>query len=62
MRFFPIAGPISLLFFQNAACGRSIGGEHLGRFGFICVPSTLRGHGVERAFHLLLDALNGPAA
>ena len=28
---------------------RSIGGERLGRFGFICVPSASRGDGVERA-------------
>jgi bifunctional non-homologous end joining protein LigD len=48
--------------FSNAACGRSIGGERLGRFGFICVPSASRGHADERAFHLLLNALNGPAA
>jgi hypothetical protein len=35
--------------FLNAACGRSIGGERLGRFGFICVLSASRGHAVERA-------------
>jgi hypothetical protein len=29
--------------------GRSIGGECLGRFGFICVPSASRGRAVERA-------------
>jgi hypothetical protein len=34
----------------------------LGRFGFICAPSTSRGHAVERAFHLLLNALDGPTA
>ena len=34
-----------------------------GRLSFICdAPSTSRGHGGERAFHLLLDALNGAAA
>ena len=46
------------LYFFNAACGE----ERRRRALVICVPSTLRGHGVERAFHLLLDALNGPAA
>src|SRR6516162_1278875 len=29
---------------------------------FICAPSTSSGHVGERAFHLLLNALNGPAA
>jgi hypothetical protein len=33
-----------------------------GRFSFICAPSTSRGHDGGRAFHLLLDALNGAAA
>jgi hypothetical protein len=33
-----------------------------GRFSFICAPSALRGLVGERAFHLLLNALNGPAA
>jgi hypothetical protein len=42
--------------------GRSIGGERLGRFGFICVPSTLRGHAGERAFHFLLNALHRAGA
>ena len=28
--------------------------------GVICAPSTSRGHDGERAFHLLLDALNVP--
>jgi hypothetical protein len=32
------------------------------RFGFICAPSTSRDRADERAFHLLLNALNGPAA
>ena len=29
---------------------------------FICAPSTSRGHDGERAFHLLLNALNGASA
>ena len=33
-----------------------------GRFSFICALSASRGHADERAFHLLLDALNGAAA
>ena len=33
-----------------------------GRLSFICAPSTSRRHADERAFHLLLDALNGAAA
>jgi hypothetical protein len=52
----------NLLSFFSCACGRSIGGERFGRFGFICAPSASRGHAVERAFHLLLNALNGPTA
>ena len=48
--------------FQCDFVGRSIGAGCLGRFGFICVPSTLPGYADERAFHLLLNALNGPAA
>jgi hypothetical protein len=28
-----------LLFFSMRPAGRSVGGERLGRFGFICVPS-----------------------
>ena len=32
------------------------------RFGFICVPSASRGHADERAFYLLLNALDGPTA
>jgi hypothetical protein len=37
------------LFFSMRLAGRSIGGERLGRFGFICVPSASRGYTVERA-------------
>jgi len=33
-----------------------------GRLSFICAPSTSRGHDGERAFHLLLNALNGTNA
>src|SRR5438477_5143093 len=33
-----------------------------GRLSFICAPSTSRGHDGERAFHLLLNALNGANA
>jgi hypothetical protein len=33
-----------------------------GRLSFICVPLTSRGHDGERAFHLLLNALNGAVA
>src|SRR5271169_1963993 len=47
--------------FSMRLAGRSIGGERLGRFGFICASAS-RGHAVERAFHLLLNALNGPTA
>jgi hypothetical protein len=43
-------------------CEESIGAGRLGRFGFLCVPSASRGHAVERAFHLLLNTLNSPAA
>jgi hypothetical protein len=35
--------------FSMRLAGRSIGGERLGRFGFICVPSASRGYAVERA-------------
>jgi hypothetical protein len=35
--------------FSMRLAGRSIGGERLGRFGFICVPAASPGHGVERA-------------
>jgi hypothetical protein len=35
--------------FSMRLAGRSIGGERLGRFGFICVPSASRGHADERA-------------
>jgi len=38
---------------------RTSGGR---RFRFICALSASRGHADERAFHLLLDALNGAAA
>jgi hypothetical protein len=48
------------LFFYPA-CGRAAGGERLGRFGFICAPLASRGHAGERALHILLNALNGPA-
>jgi hypothetical protein len=44
--------------FSMRLAGRSIGGERLGRFGFICVPSASRGRDVERACHFLLDALH----
>jgi hypothetical protein len=33
-----------------------------GRFSFICAPSASRGRADERAFHLLLNALNGANA
>ena len=33
-----------------------------GRCRFTYAPSTSRGHADERAFHLLLDALNGAGA
>jgi Resolvase, N terminal domain len=35
--------------FSMRLAGRSIRGERLGRFGFICVPSASRGRAVERA-------------
>jgi hypothetical protein len=39
--------------FSMRLAERSIGGERLGRFGFICVPSASRGHVVERAVNSL---------
>ena len=45
----------NLLLFFNARVA-----SHLG--SLICAPSASRGHAVERALHLLLNALNGPAA
>jgi hypothetical protein len=45
------------LYFFNAACGE----ERRRRALVICVPSASRGRVDERAFHLLLNALNGPA-
>src|SRR6516164_530149 len=54
--------PNEIYFVFYPACGRAPAASRLGRFGFICAPSASRGHAVERAFHLLLNALNGAAA
>jgi hypothetical protein len=45
-----------------SAFGRHKAESGGGRLSFICVPSTSRGHDGERAFHLLLNALNGAVA
>jgi hypothetical protein len=42
------AGEFAFVFSMRLV-GRSIGGERVGRFGFICVPSASRGRAVERA-------------
>jgi len=55
-------GPAGEICFVFGLRGGASAASALGRFGFICVPSVSRGHADERAFHLLLNALNGPAA
>jgi hypothetical protein len=59
MRFFGSPGGKKFAFvFQCGLRGRSIGSEHLGLFGFICVPAASRGRDGERACHFLLDPLH----
>jgi hypothetical protein len=53
---------ICFCFFKGACRGGASAPSAWGRFGFVCVPSASRGRAVERAFHLLLNALNGPTA
>jgi hypothetical protein len=48
-----------LLFFSMRPARRSVGGERLGRFGFICVPSASRGRDGERVCDLKHEFASG---
>jgi hypothetical protein len=54
-------GLASSLAWRTGGATRACSGS-CGRFSFIYSPSASRGHAVERALHLLFNALNGPAA